>query len=425
VIEDGRAVLPEEIAVPAIELRVLAGRMTPMLGGRPVSDIVRTCHDQTIDMGLATLAVPDLTRETLEPVLTYCAEQRCVADQASCGGCRKRTEAQGLKTLEDFIAAHASIVTETGMTLTGAGADNIQIPSLEQLGRTWSGDEMWFEARRVIRKLRHGVRSRDIGSARAPRTKPSIILVEPQLPDNIGMVARAMANFGLEELRLVNPRDAWPNERARIAASGATFVIDEAQAYPTFEAALGDLTWVAATTARQRDLAKPVMTPAEAMAEARRRIVNGERAGIVFGRERNGLETSEVANADAIIMIPVDNRFASLNLAQAVLLLGYEWMKLDPAASLGRVTTYESAREVGVHGRGFSPADKAQLIGFFEHLEKELDHSGFFNPPEKRPTMVQNLRSMFTRLSPSEQEVRTLRGLVKALVLGKGPGRRG
>jgi tRNA/rRNA methyltransferase len=410
--------------VPSIETRDIAGHATPTVAGRPVCEIVRACHDMAIDTGLAALAEPSLTRDTLEPVLTYCAEQRCVTEQVSCAGCRKRTESRGFQTLDDVIVAHREVTTETGMTLGGAGAETLRVPSLEHLARTWSGDKMWFEARRVIRKLRHGVRSRDMGVARERQTMPAVILVEPQLPDNIGMVARAMANFGLEELRLVNPRDAWPNERAQFAASGATFVLDEAKAYPTFEAALGDLTWVAATTARQRDLAKPIMTPAEAMAEARRRIGKGERAGIVFGRERNGLETSEIANADAIIMIPVDNRFASLNLAQAVLLLGYEWMKLDPGASLGRVTTYESTREAGLHDRGFSPASKEQLIGFFDHLESELDHSGFFNPPEKRPTMVQNLRSMFTRLAPSEQEVRTLRGLVKALVLGKGRGRK-
>ena len=410
--------------MPDVTIEVRDNQRTPCATGRSVAEIVRVCHDKTIDAGLADLADPALTRATLEPVLAYCAETRCISDNASCPGCRRRTDVLGIASLDDVIARYASIETDTGPTLTGPGAGTLRTPSLDHLARTWAGEEMWFEARRVIRKLRHGVRTRDIGVARAPMSKPSIILVEPQLPDNIGMVARAMANFGLEDLRLVNPRDAWPNERARIAASGATFLIDEAQAYPTFEAALGDLTWVAATTARQRDLAKPVLTPAEAMAEAQRRIGDGQRAGIVFGRERNGLETSEVANADAIIMIPVDNRFASLNLAQAVLLLGYEWMKLQPEASLGRVTTYETARASGQHARGFEPADKEQLLGFFAQLEAELDHSGFFNPPEKRPTVVQNLRSMFTRLAASEQEVRTLRGIVKALVHGKGGGRK-
>jgi tRNA/rRNA methyltransferase len=413
-------------AMTPITATIIAGHPTPVAFGRPIAEIVRACHDQTIDAGLAALGDPRLTRETLEPILTYCAEQRCAADRLTCAGCVRRTEAQGFKSLDDVISGHAAIETADGRRLTGNGTTTLTVASLDTLARTWAGAEFWFEARRVLRKLRHGVRSRDPASSdRAYAEKPAVILVEPQLPDNIGMVARAMANFGLEELRLVAPRDGWPNERARIAASGATFIVDEAKRYDNFEAALSDLTWVCATTARQRDLAKPVLTPAQAVAEMRTRIAAGERVGMVFGRERNGLETSEVANADAIVMIPVDSRYASLNIAQAVLLLAYEWLKDASTATLGRVTTYESPRQAGDHGRGFLPADKAQLIGLFEHLESELDHSGFFNPPEKRPTMVQNLRSMFTRLGASEQEVRTLRGIIKALVHGKGRGRKG
>ena len=136
-----------------------------------------------------------------------------------------------------------------------------------------------------------------------------------------------MANFGLEHLRLVDPRDGWPNEKARIAASGANFIIDGAQAFSRFEEALAGLQWVCATTARQRDLTKPVLTPEQAVHEMRRRLADGQRCGIVFGPERNGLETGEVANADAVVMAPVNPNFASLNLAQAVLLLSYEWMK--------------------------------------------------------------------------------------------------
>jgi tRNA/rRNA methyltransferase len=402
------------------------GLPTPMAFERAVGDIVRACHDQTIDAGLANLAEPGLTRETLEPLLTYCAEQTCVPQAVTCPGCVKRTAVRGWTSLDDVVDAHTTIDTDEGLTVHGRGQGHLHVASLDQLAKTWAGSERWFEARRVLRKLRHGVRSRDPGTVeRAAARKPAVILVEPQLGDNIGMVARAMANFGLEELRLVAPRDGWPNERARIAASGATFIVDEAKAYDTFTASLADLNWVCATTARQRDLAKPVLTPEQAVAELRRRIADGQRVGMLFGRERNGLETSEVANADAIVMIPVDSRYASLNIAQAVLLLAHEWVKGDPHATLGRVTTYETPRAAGEQGRGFMPADKAQLLGFFEHLESELDHSGFFNPPEKRPTMVQNLRSMFTRLNASEQEVRTLRGMVKALVLGKGRGRKG
>jgi tRNA/rRNA methyltransferase len=251
-----------------------------------------------------------------------------------------------------------------------------------------------------------------------------IILVRPQLADNIGMVARAMANFGLEQLRLIAPRDGWPNEKARIAASGANLIVDEAEAYPTLAEGLAGLNWVCATTARQRDLAKPVLTPEQAVAEMRSRTGEGQRCGILFGPERNGLETEEIANADAAVMVPVNPNFASLNLAQAALLMGYEWMKTGSAGTLGRVTTYEQPVQPGLRTRGSPPATKEELLGFFEQLERELEAQGFFSPPEKRPNMVQNMRTMFTRMQATEQEIRTLRGIVKALVYGKGTGRR-
>ncbi len=396
--------------------------------GCSVADIVTAVHRVPIDEGLAALALPSVTRATLEPILIYCAEQRCAADNAACPGCRRATLMQGLHTFDDFVARHAVIDSADGRTrLTGAGTERMVVASLDELSKTWAGEELWFQARRVLRKHRFGIRNTDgkrpDGLVTTP--SPAIILVEPQLADNIGMVARAMANFGLGELRLVAPRDGWPNEKARIAASGATFIIDDAQWFPDFNAALADCSYVVATTARQRDLAKPVLTPEQAVAELRTQIAQGQRCGIIFGRERNGLETHEVANADAIVMAPVDKTFASLNLAQSVLLLAYEWMKQSGHGSLGRVTTYETAIEAGLNNRGFQPANKAELLSFFDHLEGELLTSGFFNPPEKRPTVVQNLRSMFTRMAPTQQEVRTLRGIVKALVHGKGPGRRG
>lgn len=248
--------------------------------------------------------------------------------------------------------------------------------------------------------------------------------MEPQLAENIGMVARAMANFGLDELRLVAPRDGWPNEKARIAASGANYVIDDAVAHPTLEAALGDLTYVVATTARQRPLKKPVLTPEEAVVALRERIQRGERCAILFGRERNGLETGELANADALVMIPVNSRFASLNLAQAVLLLGYAWIREVGRGTLGRVTTYETPVSPGLNLGSDRPAEKAELLAFLAHLESELDRLGFFNPIEKRPSVVQNLRTMFTRMALTEQEVRSLRGIVATLSKGKGHGRK-
>jgi tRNA/rRNA methyltransferase len=408
-----------DLSAPGTAVKIDANAIPTFAGtGRAVAGIVTAVHRVPVDEGLAALALLGLDRATLEPVLIYCAEQRCVADNAACPGCRRATLLQGLQTFDDYVARHATIESVDGrVRLTGAGTERQMVASLDELSKTWAGEELWFQARRVLRKLRFGIRNTDgkrpDGSVTTPA--PAIVLVEPQLADNIGMVARAMANFGLGELRLVAPRDGWPNEKARIAASGATFIIDDAQWYPDFNASLADCSYVVATTARQRDLAKPVLTPEQAVAELRSRIASGQRCAIVFGRERNGLETHEIANADA----------ASLNLAQSVLLLAYEWMKQSGQGSLGRVTTYETAIEAGVNNRGFEPANKAELLSFFDHLEGELSSGGFFNPPEKRPTVVQNLRSMFTRMAPTQQEVRTLRGAIKALVHGKGPGRRG
>ncbi|MDX2155857.1 MAG: RNA methyltransferase [Hyphomicrobiaceae bacterium] len=396
-------------------------------GGPAVAAVVHACHERAIDDGLAALAIDGLDRSTLEPILTYCAELRCEADAATCPGCKRRTEAKGIRSLDDFIRSHAEIVVGDGdVRLVGQGQGTLRTPALAALEKTWSGENYWFWARRVIRKLRHGIRRAHIrGEAFAgAHETPAVILMEPQLADNIGMVARAMANFGLDELRLVDPRDGWPNEKARIAASGANYVIDDGRAFPTLAEALGDLNWVAATTARQRDLRKPVMTPLEAVAEMRARIARGERCGILFGRERNGLETDEVAATDALVMIPVNSRFASLNLAQSVLILAYEWMRTSGAATLGRVTTYETPQAAGLDLGDTRPATKAELDAFFVHLEEELDRLGFFNPAHRRQTMVRNLRTMFTRMGPTEQEVRTLRGMVVALAHGKGRGRK-
>lgn len=412
-----------------IKTAILDGTPAPVVAasGRPVSEVVHVCHERTIDVGLEELAIPGLDRASLEPLLTYCAELRCEGDGATCPGCKRRTEALGIHSLDDFIARHKEIVVGDGeVRLLGQGEGTLHTPALAALEKTWSGENYWFWARRILRKLRHGIRRAHIqGAAFADAGEtPAVILMEPQLADNVGMVARAMANFGLDDLRLIAPRDGWPNEKARIAASGANYVIDDAVAFPSLEAAIGDVNWLAATTARQRDLRKPVMTPIEAVGEMRRRIDRGERCAVLFGRERSGLETSEVANADALIMIPVNSRFASLNLAQAVLILGYEWMRGSDAQSLGRVTTYEKPIEAGLYMGADRPATKDELIGFFEHLEGELDRLGFFNPPHKRATVVRNLRTMLTRMGATEQEVRTLRGIVATLAKGKGHARK-
>lgn len=415
------------MGIDEIQVRIVADGpyRVPVVGAgaTPLARVAYACHERTIDDGLAELAIPGLDRDSLEGVLTYCAEERCVVDGASCEGCRRRTQVDGLDTLDEFVAAHKEISFGDGSTrLTGEGTKTLRAESLESLARTWSGEKYWYWARRVLRKLRHGIRRAHIrGEAfNAEGEAPAILLMEPQLADNIGMVARAMANFGLDNLRLVAPRDGWPNEKARIAASGANFVIDDAVAYPGLTEAMGDLNWVAATTARQRDLRKPVMTPLEVVAEMKARIAAGQRCGVLFGRERNGLETAEVANADAIVMIPVNSRFASLNLAQAVLILGYEWMRASEGQSLGRVTNYETPIETGLNLGSDRPATKQELLGFFEHLEGELDRRGFFNPPEKRASVVRHLRTMYTRMGVTEQETRTLRGIVATLSRGKG-----
>lgn len=405
------------------QIEVIVGgnvRVPVAIGAKvAVAEIVETAHELGLSAARARWSSAGPTSEALESVLVYCAEQRCKSDEATCPGCKLRTETLGLKTFDDFIAQYDEVTfNESPLRLPGAGRGTFTSESLEQLAATWSGVEYWFWARRVLRKLRHGIRRASQSGAPPPGSDqtPILILVRPQLADNIGMVARAMANFGLEHLRLVEPRDGWPNDKARIAASGANFIIDGAQAYPRLEDALGGLQWICATSARQRDLAKPVLTPEQAVQEMRRRLEDGQQCGIVFGPERNGLETGEVANADALVMAPVNPNFASLNLAQAVLLLSYEWMKQSGRGTLGRVTAYEEALEPGLRTRGSPPASREDLIGFFEHLERELDAKGFFTASEKRPSVVQNLRSMFVRMGATEQEIRTLRGIVKALV---------
>jgi tRNA/rRNA methyltransferase len=397
------------------------GGRVPRIGGcgPSLAAVVAACHSKTIDVGLVELAVAGLTREALAPILTYCAERRCVADDASCPGCRLRTERQGLASLDDFLAQYAEVgFARSSLRLAGPGAGRLEADSLQALAKSWAGEDYWFWARRLLRSLRHNARR--AGRSGAPPAgmgaTPTLILVRPQLADNIGMVARAMANFGLEHLRLAAPRDGWPNEKARGAAAGANYIVDAARAYASLEAALEDLQWVCATTARQRDLVKPIMTPVDAVAELRARIAAGQSCGIVFGPERNGLETEEVAYADAVVMVPVNPNFASLNLAQAALLMGYEWMKEGRRGTLGRVTRYEREVAPGLRTRGSPPASKQELFGFFEHIEGELEGAGFFSTPEKRPSMVHNMRTMFMRMGATQQEIRTLRGIVKALV---------
>lgn len=249
-----------------------------------------------------------------------------------------------------------------------------------------------------------------------PTVQPSMILVRPQLGENIGAAARAMANFALDDLRIIAARDGWPSDVARTFASGANHVIDAAKHYDDIDAGVGDFHYLMATTARRRDLVKPVFSPEAAVQELCARLADGQRCGILFGPERTGLDNDEIALADAVVIAPVNPAFASINLAQAALLIGYEWFKATAAPeALGRQTKTDRLGATGLQLRGSRPAEKHEMQGLMAHLERELDDSGFLRPPEKRPTMVRNLRTMFERMEPTEQEVRTLRGVIASL----------
>jgi len=246
--------------------------------------------------------------------------------------------------------------------------------------------------------------------------KPTIILVNPQLGENIGTAARAMANFGLSEMLIVNPRDKWPNDKAVQSSSGAVHVIDGAVLHDTCEAAIKPFTRVYATTARPRGMTMQVMTPEEAAADMHARAAVGEKPAILFGRERWGLNNDEISLADVIITAPVDPQFASVNIAQAVLLVGYEWYK-PVAKSLGMGTGQLPAMAgsgLKVHGDD-GLASKEDIMGFFGHLEKELEDAGFFKSASMRPVMTRNIRNMFNRIELSLQEIRTLRGIIASL----------
>lgn len=236
------------------------------------------------------------------------------------------------------------------------------------------------------------------------RPTPAVILCEPQLGENIGTAARAMANFGLWDLRLVRPRDGWPNERAVAAASRADHVIERVQVFETLEEAIADLTLVLATTARSRDMQKQVIGPDEAATRMAAQIAMGKGVGLLFGRERWGLLNEEVALADSIVTLPVEPAFASLNIAQAVLLMAYEWRR---HSALGAQLPFSDAMA--------EVAPREELIGLFGHLESTLDGSGFFTAPDKRPTVINNLRTMLERGKFTSQEIRTLRGVISSI----------
>ncbi len=235
---------------------------------------------------------------------------------------------------------------------------------------------------------------------------PAIILVGTQLGENIGMVCRAMLNCGLTDLRLVNPRPGWSRDKATAAAVGADVLLDTMRVFKTTEEAIADLHHVYATTARGRDMSKPVLTPRKAASNMRGQIVGGDKCGVLFGRESYGLTNEDVVLADTTIMVPLNPAYMSLNLAQAVLLTGYEWFQAgddtpDEQENFRGETRY---------------ANKHELVGMFEHFEESLDQTGFLWPPEKRPSMVNNIRNVFQRAKMTEQEVKTWRGIISSFM---------
>lgn len=232
---------------------------------------------------------------------------------------------------------------------------------------------------------------------------PAIILIRPQMGENIGAAARAMANFGLSDLRLVNPRDGWPNAKAEAMSSGALPDLVGAQVFETFEEAVADCQMLFATTAQPRDMMKPITSPTEACTECRTHTEEGTKCAFIFGPERNGLENDEIALCRAIITIPVTEVFSSINLAQAVNIMGYQWYlsQYDGPIRTGRALA--------------APATHAELAAFLDRLVEDLDASGFFRSAGLKPTMESNIRNIFSRSDLSTQEINTLQGILSAL----------
>jgi tRNA/rRNA methyltransferase len=233
---------------------------------------------------------------------------------------------------------------------------------------------------------------------------PVIVMVRPQLGENIGMAARAMLNCGLSQLRLVAPRDGWPNERAQRAASGADIVLERAELFDNVADAVADLERVVATTARNRELSQRILTARHAASEIRGWVGEGRAVGILFGPERTGLENDDMVHADTALSIPLNPQFSSLNVAQAVLLVAYEW------AASGDTTPVERMADHATR-----PATKEEMQNLFDHLERALDQSGFLRNKDMRPSTVLNLRAFLQRAQMTEQETRAFHGVIKFL----------
>ncbi len=244
--------------------------------------------------------------------------------------------------------------------------------------------------------------------ANARGMNPVVILVRPQMGENIGAAARAMLNFGLTEMRLVAPRDGWPNPAAVAMASGAAgTVLDRARVFDTLAEAMEGVDLAYATTARGREMTKRVLTPAAAMQEARTATVEGRRIALIFGPERTGLENDDIARASAIVTVPVNPDFPSLNLAQAVLLMGYEW---------GREALPVQPHPTGRRPHAEVPASRVEIEALADHYEARLEEAGFFFPPQKAPGMKMALRNLWSRLEVTRADVQLLHGILRQLV---------
>ena len=239
---------------------------------------------------------------------------------------------------------------------------------------------------------------------------PAIILANPQMGENIGAAARSMLNFGLTDLRLVNPRDGWPNERAIAMSAGAIEAMPEVHIFNNLSDAISDLHFTLATTARVRDMVKPEFTPQSAAIEVNKRNTQKQNIGIIFGAERSGLTNDEISKCQAVITIPTNPKFSSLNLGQSVLLMAYELMKGADESNLEKLN----------YGDSF-PADQGEVHGFIKRLEKDLDERKFFRSDDLRATMQRNIQNIFTRSDISDQELRTLHGILSALRGNKTP----
>lgn len=236
---------------------------------------------------------------------------------------------------------------------------------------------------------------------------PSIILVEPALPENVGMAARAMLNCGLHDLRLVNPKWIHHGEpllhgRAIAASAGGDSILKSMRVFDTLDLAIADMTYVVATSPRKHEMYKPVYAPNEAFPLISDAIDSGERCAVMFGCEKSGLTNQHITLANFILEIPLNPAYSSLNLAQAVLLIGYEWTKVSGKIGMRKVK----------HNKA---APREELLNFFAHLEHELETSGFLRVEEKKDVMIQNIRNMFTRIGLESQEIRTLHGVVTYL----------